>query len=257
MKVELTGKTAFVTGGYGTIGTAICKKFIENGANVVFTGRNAEKGEALAKELGEKAMFVAADVKDRAAMKAACAAAVEKFGKIEILVNNASIFVPTEKKASLQDFDDVLFDDIIETDLSGVFNTTKPVAGHMRANKYGRIINVSAASGFTAFRNQVAFNAAKAGILHFTRATAVELAEDGITVNAVCPGTIESPATEAEFKNEAYAEQMMSHVPMHRTGKPEEVANVVMMLASDEASYMTGNTINIDGGLACGYARNY
>ena len=257
MKVELTGKTAFVTGGYGAIGTAICKKLLENGANVVFTGRNAEKGEALAKELGEKAMFIAADVKDRPAMKAACEAALEKFGRIDILVNNASIFVPAEKKAPLQDFDDVLFDDVIETDLSGVFNTTKPIAGQMRANKYGRIINVSAASGFVATRYQVAYNAAKAGILHFTRAMAVELAEDNIVVNAICPGSIESPATEAEFKNEAYAAKMLSHVPMHRTGKPEEVANVVLMLASDEASYMTGNTINLDGGLACGYARDY
>ncbi|MBR4079212.1 MAG: glucose 1-dehydrogenase [Christensenellaceae bacterium] len=257
MKVDLTGKTAFVTGGYGVLGSAICRKLAENGANIVFTGRNAEKGNAFAAKLGEKALFIEADVKDREGMKAACAAAADKFGKVDILVNNAGIFVPEDKKAPLQDFDDVLFDEIIETDLTGIFNTTKPIAGMMRANKYGRIVNISASAGYTPVRNQVAFSAAKAGILHLTRAMAVELAADGIVVNAVCPGTIDCDVTKAAMANEVVADKLMSHVPMHRLGTPEEVANVVLMLASDEASYMTGNTINLDGGLSCGYARDY
>ncbi len=256
MKIDLTGKTALITGGTGTIGSAIAEAYIKSGANVVLVARDEQKGEKIASELG--ATFIKGDVSSRENIRSAVAETIEKFGKIDILVTAAGVRQDPTAKVPLYEMSESEFDDIMQTDLTGVFNTTKTVAENMRKNNYGRIIHISDAFGIKPGRNQSAYDAAKAGIIHFTHATACELAPFGIVVNAICPVAIDSPSTNAQFASDGkFEEQLMSHIPMHRKGTVKEVADVAVMLASEEVSYMTGNIISLDGGFVCGFARDY
>ena len=261
MKISLEGRTAMVTGGYGAIGAAMCKKLVGAGASVIIVGRNKQKGlefEEELKNMGGKALYIQGDVSDKKNMEELAKEAIAKFSKIDILVNNAGINVSADKRGPIHEFDDDDWHNIINTDLNGVYYCSKPVIKHMVQNKYGRIINVSSIVGLVPLRNQCAFTAAKAGVVNLTRAMAIELAPFGILVNGICPGSIMFEGTKDLFyKDKAKADRMLSHIPLGRPGEPEEIAGATVFLSSDEVSYMTGNIMTIDGGWTCGFARDF
>ena len=262
MKIDLTGKVAAVTGAYGGIGEAICKKYVGAGAKVVAVGRNAQKGEAFVqqlKDMGGEAAYVQGDVSSKESMQQMCADAVETYGRIDILVNNAGVNVGPEDRKYIHEFNDDQWHRIINIDLNGVYYCSKPVIRQMISQGGGgKIINISSVVGQVPFRNQCAFAAAKAGVINLTKAMAIELADFDIQVNCICPGSTMIPALKDLFyADEATAERMLSHIPMHRTAVPEEMAGAATFLASDEASYVTGDIMTIDGGWIAGYARDF
>lgn len=261
MKIDLTGQVAIVTGGYGAIGSAMCKKFVGSGAAVVVVDQNREKGDAFAEELkrdGAKAIFLQGNVSDKQSMEEMCAKTLESFGRIDILVNNAGINVSEERRGPIHEFHDDDWTNIINTDLTGVYYCSKPVIKHMVERNYGRIINVSSIVGLVPLKNQCAFAAAKAGVANLTKAMAIELAPFGILVNCICPGSILFEGTRQLFyQDPEKTERMLSHIPLHRPGEPGEIAGATVFLASAECSYMTGNIMVIDGGWTCGFARDF
>jgi NAD(P)-dependent dehydrogenase (short-subunit alcohol dehydrogenase family) len=259
LKIDLTGRVALVTGGYGAIGAAMCKKFVDAGAGVVVVGRNKQKGvefEAELKEMGGNALYIQGDVSDKQSMLDVCAEAVSKFSKIDILVNNAGINVGPDKRGPIHEFDDADWLNIISTDLNGIYYCSKPIIKQMAERNYGRVINISSIVGLVPLRNQCAFTAAKAGVINLTRA--MELAPFGILANGICPGSIMFEGTRNLFyKDKEKADRMLSHIPLGRPGEPEEIAGATVFLASDEATYITGNIMTIDGGWTCGFARDF
>ncbi len=261
MKIDLTGKTAIVTGGYGAIGGAMCEYYIEAGANLVIIGRNAEKGEAFAETLrakGGKAIYIKGDVSSQESMDDMVKKTVEEFGSVDILVNNAGINVGPEGRAYVDGFSDDDWDSIVKTDLYGVFHCSKACIRQMiKQGNGGRIINIASIVGEASLRNQCAFNAAKAGVIALTKSMAIELAGTNINVNCICPGSIMFELTRKLFyANPESAEKMMSHIPQHRAGDPEDIAGMTIMLSGDEIKYMTGDIVTIDGGWICGYSRD-
>ncbi len=261
MNIDLTGRCAVVTGGYGAIGAAMCEYYVDSGASVVVVGRNKEKGGEFAESLrarGKDAVYLYGDVSSKESMEELAAKSIEKYGKIDILVNNAGINVGAEGRGPIFEFNDNDWHNIINTDLNGVYYCSKPVIKNMVENKYGRIINVSSIVGEVPLRNQCAFAAAKAAVLNLTKAMAIELAPYGILVNAICPGSIMFEGTRALFyADKEKADRMMSHIPLGRPGEPHEIAGTTILLSSDEITYMTGNIVTIDGGWICGFARDF
>ncbi|MDQ7038726.1 MAG: 3-oxoacyl-[acyl-carrier-protein] reductase [Aquificota bacterium] len=245
--INLSGKTALVTGSTRGIGRATAKRLAEAGARVVVTGRVEERAREVAsrlrEETGSEAVGVGLDVGDPESIERAYSKVKEIFGGVDILVNNAGINR------------DVLFvrmkpedwEEVIRVNLTGTFLMTQKVVRDMMKKRWGRIINLSSVVGFTGNVGQANYTATKAGIVGFTKTLAKELAGRNITVNAVAPGFIETDMTEAlpEEVKEAYLKQ----IPMGRFGRPEDVANVVVFLASDLADYITGEVIHVNGGL--------
>ena len=224
-------------------------------------GRNTEKGEKFEKELtdnGAKAVFIQGDVSDMGSMRLMAEKAVSKFGHIDILVNNAGINVGGDRRVLINEFNEEDWSNIVNTDLNGVYYCTKPVLKYMVEQKFGRIINISSIVGLVPLRNQSAFAAAKAGVVNLTKAMAIELAQFGILVNCICPGSIIFEGTRKLFyADKKVADRMLSHIPLGRAGEPEEIAGATVFLASDEATYITGNIMTIDGGWTCGFARDF
>jgi len=261
MKIDLTGRVAVVTGAYGGIGESICKKYIEAGASVAVVGRDKQKGmefEEVLKSLGGNAKYILGDVSCKESMQKMCEKALETFGKIDILVNNAGVNVGKEDRKYIHEFNDDQWQRIINIDLTGVYYCSKPIIKEMIKNKGGKIINISSVVGLVPLRNQCAFAAAKAGVINLTKAMAIELADFNIQVNGICPGSTIIPALEDLFySDKKTADRMLSHIPMGRVGKPDEIAGATVFLSSDEASYITGNIMTIDGGWIAGYARDF
>lgn len=261
MTIDLTGKTAVVTGGYGAIGSAMCEYYVRAGASVAVVGRNREKGakfEEHLKSMGGNAKYYCGDVSDQKGMEQLCADVISDFGKIDILVNNAGVNVGPEGRKPIHEFSDDEWHRNINIDLNGVYYCSKPIIKHMVKNGYGRIINVSSIVGQVPLRNQCAFTAAKAGLINLTKAMAIELAPYGILVNAICPGSILFEGTrELFYADEERAKRMISHIPLGRPGEPHEIAGMTIMLSSDEITYMTGSIVTIDGGWICGFARDF
>ncbi|MBT2581908.1 3-oxoacyl-[acyl-carrier-protein] reductase [Planococcus sp. ISL-109] len=244
---KLTGKTAIITGASRGIGAAIARRFAEQGANIVvnYSG-SQEKAEAVVREIeqtGGKAIAVKANVADAVAVKAMIDAAMERFGSIDILVNNAGI---TRDNLMMRMKEDE-WDDVINTNLKGVFLCTKAVTRQMMKQRHGRIVNIASIVGVMGNAGQANYVAAKAGVIGLTKTTARELASRGITANAVAPGFITTDMTEK--LGEDVQASMLSQIPLARFGAPEDVANAALFLASDEASYVTGQTLNLDGGM--------
>jgi len=260
MKIDLTGKTAIVTGGYGAIGSAMCEYFVEAGANVVVVGRNAQKGEEFVKhlteDLGGKALYVRGDVSSYESMENMVAKTVETFGSVDILINNAGINVGPSGRAFIDGFSDEDWDRIVHTDLYGVYYCSKAAIKQMIAQgNGGRIVNIASIVGEASLRNQSAFNAAKAGVINMTKTMAIELAQHKINVNCICPGSVMFELTrELFYADPVAAEKMMSHIPQHRAGDPEDIAGMTIMLSSDKIKYMTGDVVTIDGGWIAGYS---
>ncbi|MFO7315433.1 MAG: 3-oxoacyl-[acyl-carrier-protein] reductase [Bacilli bacterium] len=245
---KLEGKTAVVTGASRGIGRAIALELAKEGANVVvnYSG-SKEKAEEVVEEIlkmGQKAIAVQANVADNESVQNLMKTALDEFGSIDILVNNAGI---TRDNLLMRMKEDE-WDDVIETNLKGVFLCTKAVTRQMMKQRSGRIINIASVVGVTGNAGQANYTAAKAGVIGLTKTTARELASRNILVNAVAPGFITTEMTDAlpeDVKN-----TMLTQIPLGKFGQPEHVAKAVVFLASEDAEYITGQVLHVDGGIA-------
>ena len=246
--MELTGRTAVVTGGSRGIGRAVCLELAARGANVVlcYAGSEAAAQETAAacEQLGAKALALRCDVSDAQAVKAMMKQAVSAFGRIDILVNNAGItrdgFLLMMKEAD--------FDAVLDTNLKGTYLCLRAVVHTMMKQGYGRIVNISSVTGLRGNAGQANYAASKAGVIGLTKSAARELAFKNITVNAVAPGFIETDMTAALPQENRQA--LLAQIPAGRLGQAQEVARAVAFLASDDAAYITGQVLAVDGGMA-------
>ena len=244
----LENKTAIVTGATRGIGHAIAIRFAKEGCNVAFCGRTrGEKMVAVEQELqalGVKAKGYAADVADYASAQALVKEVLADFGNVDILINNAGI----TDDAAVKRMTEEQFDHVIGTNLKSVFCMTKAVQPAMWKQGHGSIVNIGSVVGIAGNYNQANYAASKAGIIGLTKSVARELAGRNVTVNAVAPGYIGTDMT--NVLSDKVKEAMKAQIPAKRIGTPEDVANVVAFLCSDEAAYVTGEVIRVDGGLA-------
>ena len=243
----LDGKTALVTGASRGIGRAVALCLAAEGARVAinYAGnvKAAEEVKAAIEAAGGTAILCRADVADSAAVEAMVADVAKEFGAIDILVNNAGI----TRDTLLMRMKDEDFAKVLDTNLKGVFYCTKAVAKLMMKKRAGRIVNMASVVGLVGNAGQTNYAAAKAGVIGFSKSVAKELASRGITVNVVAPGFIGTDMT-ADLP-ESVKEKALSDIPLGRAGQPEDVANAVLFLASDQASYITGQVVHVDGGM--------
>ena len=243
--IDLKGKVAVVTGASRGIGLEIAKTLAAQGARVavISTQERPEIAEQIAQETGSEAKSFACDVSDADQVTATVKAILEAFGQVDILVNNAGI----TRDGLMMRMKDADFDDVIRTNLRSAFLCTRAVARHMMGRRSGRIVNMASINGIRAQAGQANYAASKAGIIGLTKTNAMEFAARGITVNAVAPGFIGTDMT-AKIAPEAL-EKYKNAIPVQRIGEPKDVANAVAFLVSDEASYITGQVLGVDGGL--------
>ena len=243
----LDGKIALVTGGSRGIGRAVAIELAKEGAAVAinYAGNKAaaEEVQSIITQMGGKAMIIQADVSDEKSATQMVEEVIAQLGGIDILVNNAGItrdglFIRMKEED---------WNAVINTNLTGIFNCTKVAAKYMMKKRSGRIINMSSVSGIMGNAGQTNYAAAKAGVIGFTKSLAREMASRGITVNAVAPGFIATDMTAA--MPEKAQEHVLTSIPLGKMGKPEDIANAVLFLASDKASYITGQVIHVDGGM--------
>lgn len=243
----LDGKIALVTGGSRGIGRAVAIELAKEGATVAinYAGNKAaaEEVQNIITEMGGKAMIIQADVSDEKSATQMVEEVIAQLGGVDILVNNAGItrdglFIRMKEED---------WNAVINTNLTGIFNCTKVAAKYMMKKRSGRIINMSSVSGIMGNAGQTNYAAAKAGVIGFTKSLAREMASRGITVNAVAPGFIATDMTAA--MPEKAQEHVLTSIPLGKMGKPEDIANAVLFLASDKASYITGQVIHVDGGM--------
>lgn len=241
---RLDGKVAIITGGARGMGASHVRRFVSEGAKVIFTDILVEEGQALAKELGQNALFLKHDVTNATDWDSIVAEAEVKFGPVDILVNNAGI-APNKP---IEDTTEEEYRKVIDVNQLSVFLGMKAVFTSMKKAKTGSIVNVSSLAGLIAGRNQIAYVASKFAVRGMTKAAALEFGEYGVRVNSIHPGIIETPMTMNE-ETVAMLAEISKSIPLGRTAKPEEVTNLVLYLASDESSYSTGAEFVIDGGL--------
>ena len=246
--MELQGKIALVTGGSRGIGRAICLELARRGANVAVncagSVQAAEETADACRQLGVQAMVIPADVADPAACEAMVQAVLDAFGRIDILVNNAGI---TRDNLALR-IDEADYDAVLDTNLKGAFFCCKAAYRPMMRQRSGRIINLSSVVGLRGNPGQSNYAASKAGLIGLTKSLAKELAGRKITVNAVAPGFIETDMT--SVLPQQARDALLQAIPMARPGQPEEVARAVAFLAGDDAAYITGQVLSVDGGMA-------
>ena len=246
--MKLDGKIALVTGASRGIGRAVALKLSAEGAKVAinFAG-NLAKAEEVKSEIesnGGEALLVQGNVADFNAVNEIVKKVVDAWGRIDILVNNAGI----TRDNLLLKMSEENFDEVIATNLKGVFNCTKAVTKLMMKQREGRIINMSSVVGLVGNISQANYSAAKAGVIGFTKSAAKELASRNVTVNAVAPGFIETDMTNS--LSDSVKENLSKSIPMGRLGSPEDIASLVEFLVSDKAAYITGQVISVDGGMA-------
>lgn len=248
--MNLTGRVALVTGGSRGIGRAIVARLAGTGAKVAFVYQsNQEAADALAAELtaqGSEVRAFKADVSKKAEADQVVEQVTAAFGRLDILVNNAGI----TRDGLLATMTSEQWQQVIDTNLTGVFNFCQAVTRTMMSQRYGRIINMSSVAADFSNPGQVNYAASKAGIEGFSRCMATELAKRGVTVNCVAPGFIETDMTVAVVNS--FGDKIKQSIPVRRLGKPEDIANAVHFLASEESSYITGQTLKVDGGLTLG-----
>lgn len=241
---DLTGRKALVTGATGGLGGAIARTLHAQGASVAISGTRAEALEALAAELGERVVVTPCNLSDKDSVEALVPAAEEKLGGLDILVNNAGI---TRDNLFLR-LKDEDWDSVLAVNLTAAFRLSRAAVKSMMRRRYGRIVAIGSVVGTTGNPGQGNYAAAKAGLIGMSKALAAEVASRNITVNIVAPGFIESPMTQA--LNEKQREGILSDVPMGRLGAGADVAAAVAYLASEEAGYVTGQTLHVNGGMA-------
>ena len=245
--MTLVGKVALVTGGSRGIGRAIALKLAENGADVAinYAGNTAaaEEVKAAIEQMGRKALLIQCSVADTDGVQAMVNQVVKELGRLDILVNNAGI----TRDGLLMRMKEADWDDVMNTNLKGVYNCSKAVMRTMMKQKSGRIVNMASVVGEMGNAGQANYAAAKAGVIGFTKSLAKEVASRGITVNAVAPGFIATDMTRV-LSDDQKAE-MARTIPLGRAGQPEDVANAVLFLASEGAAYITGQVLNVDGGM--------
>lgn len=257
MQLDLNGKVALVTGAATGIGKACADLLAENGATVIYSDRDLPRVTETAQGKGQPLHL---DVADRAGVAAAVADVEGRLGRIDILVNNAGIGVNAEDRKTIEEFPDRAWDEVLAIDLTGVFTVSKAVLKGMKARRSGAVVNIASITGLVGLRLQSPYIAAKAAVINLTRGMAIELATEGIRVNAVAPG---STATEAwhgwmnDPQSAGLRDKQLATIPMKRPGTPREMAQGVAFLSSDAASYITGHTLVIDGGWTAGYARDW
>jgi 3-oxoacyl-[acyl-carrier protein] reductase len=248
LKMQLEGRAALVTGGTRGIGRAIVVALAKAGADVALTYNS---NEALAQEvvaeveaLGRRGKAIKVDVSIVDEAASAIEETTKEFGKLDILVNNAGV----TKDTLLMRMSEADWDLVIDTNLKGVFNTTKAAIRPMMSQKRGKVINITSVVALTGNPGQANYCASKAGVIGFTKSVAKEVASRNITVNAIAPGFIETDMTSK--LNDAQKDALMGLIPLKRAGKPEDIANTVVFLASDTGDYITGQTLVVDGGMA-------
>ena len=241
---DLTSKTALVTGASGGIGEAVARALHAQGAKVVLHGTRTEKLESLQQRLGDRAFALAVDLSDRDQLAGLIEAATGLAGPISILVNNAGI---TRDNLAMR-MKDEEWDEVLNVNMTAAMMIARASLRSMMKARRGRIISVSSIVGVTGNPGQANYAASKAGMIGFSKALAAEVASRGITVNVVAPGFIETPMTDA--LGDQQKEALLGRVPVGRLGTAEEVASAVRYLASTEASYITGSTIHVNGGMA-------
>ncbi|HAT4246269.1 TPA: 3-oxoacyl-[acyl-carrier-protein] reductase [Clostridium perfringens] len=243
----LKDKVAIVTGGTRGIGRAIALKLADQGANIVINYRNSDKEAEELKSIlegkGVKVLTVKCDISNFEDSKNLMDKCKEVFGKIDILVNNAGI----TKDTLIMRMKEEDFDNVIDVNLKGTFNCAKHASAIMLKQRFGKIINMTSVVGIAGNAGQVNYAASKAGVIGLTKSLAKELGSRGITVNAVAPGFINTDMTAS--LSEKVKEEASKNIPLKRLGDPEDVANLVGFLASDSANYITGQVINVDGGM--------
>ncbi|MFC6488769.1 3-oxoacyl-[acyl-carrier-protein] reductase [Nitratireductor sp. GCM10026969] len=240
---DLTGRKALITGASGGIGEAIARALHARGATVGLHGTRVEKLEALAGELGERTKIFPADLSDRSEVKALAQKAESELEGVEILVNNAGI----TRDGLFVRMSDEDWDSVLEVNLGSVFRLTRELTHPMMRRRFGRIVNISSVVGVTGNPGQANYCASKAGLIGFSKSLAQEIATRNVTVNCVAPGFIETAMTGK--LNEKQRDSIMGVIPMKRMGTGDEVASAVLYLASDEAAYVTGQTIHVNGGM--------
>ena len=240
-----SGKAALVTGGASGIGAATARRLAAAGAQVMVADLNVQAGEALAAELGDGAAFFRCDVAEPAQVEAMVKAAATAYGRLDILVNNAGI----GSLGETPDLDPATWRQVLAIDLDAVFHACRHAIPVMRQGGGGAIVNTASISGMAGDYGFAAYNAAKAGVINYTRTLAIDHAKDNIRVNALCPGLIDTPLSAGLKAIQGLERHWTGLIPMGRPGKPEEMAAVVFFLLSDEASYMTGSIVVADGGV--------
>ena len=244
--MEVNGKIALVTGGAQGIGKAIALLLAQKGSDVVVSDVNLEKAEETAREieaLHRRSMAIRANVAVFDEVEKMVLALIERFGRIDILVNNAGI----ARDKLLLRMTEEDWDAVLDINLKGTFNCTKAVIRHMSKQRSGKIVNIASVVGEMGNAGQANYSASKAGVIGFTKTIAREFASRGITVNAIAPGYIVTPMTDA--LPEKAKEELKRMIPMERLGQPEDVAQAVFFLVSEASSYITGQVLNVNGGI--------
>ncbi len=249
---RLDGKVALITGAAGGMGLAASKLFVEEGARVVMTDVAEDAGRAAAEEIGDAAAFTRADVSTSADAEAMMRFAVETFGGLHVVYNNAGVVLPND--VGVVETDEETWDRTMSINLKGVWLGCKFGIPAIIGSGGGSIINVASFVALMgAATAQIAYTATKGGVLSMTREIAVEYARRGVRANALCPGPIETPLLLQLFADEAAKQRRLVHVPMGRLGQAEEVVRAALWLASDESSFMTGSAMVVDGGITSAY----
>ena len=242
----VSGKVAVVTGGAQGIGSAVAERFAAEGARVIITSRDGTKAEEAAealKQQGGEARGLAVRIDDRDSVKDLIDGVVETYGSIDVLVNNAA----TVRDTLLMRMKQADWDEVMRVNLGGVFICTQAVIRQMMRQRSGRIINMTSIVGLAGNAGQANYSASKAGIIGFTKSVAKEVGSRGITVNAIAPGFIETAMTEA--LPEAVRAAFLDATPLSRAGQPDDVAGIATFLASDDAAFITGQVMRVDGGM--------
>ncbi len=241
--MRLSGKVAIITGGGSGIGKAIAQAYAREDASVVIAGRHQEKLDDAAREIGRDCLPVAADVSQSSDVERLVSAAIEKFKRVDVLVNNAGILIPgTAESLSEEDFDQTF-----NVNVRGLWLLSRAVLPHMRAGG-GSIINVGSVLSTLGARNRVAYAASKGAVLAMTRAMALDHAADKIRVNCICPGIVETEMVARFSMDESARRQRLAWHPLGRFGKAEDIAGLAVFLASEESAWTTGAEFTVDGG---------
>lgn len=247
MARRLDSKTAVVTGGCSGIGLATVRRFVEEGAHVVIADIDDDRGHQLARDWD--ALYVHTDVTDVTQVRSLYAIAKESFGTIDVAFNNAGIAPPED--GSILDVDLATWERVQRVNLTSVYLCCQAVLPYMVAQRRGSVINNASIVAMLGATDQISYSASKGGVLSLSRELAVQFARDGVRVNALCPGPVGTPLLEEWLEKEpVHATRRLDRIPLGRFGTPDEMANAVVFLASDESSYITASTLVVDGGAA-------